>query len=100
MHIYTSMQICKYASMHIYASLQVCKYARMQVCKYARLYKKLNKKKERGRFRDFQNSRRYYVSFQWMASSVVTFMMDFVVELMATILVVEALSGPLSCAGG
>ena len=29
MHVYGSMEVCKYASMHI------CKYASMQVCKYA-----------------------------------------------------------------
>ena len=32
----------------------------------------------------FQNSRRYYVSFQWMASSVAGFMTVFVVEYLAT----------------
>ena len=31
-------QVCKYASMHIYASMQVCKYASMQICKYASMH--------------------------------------------------------------
>ena len=49
MHIYASMQECKYAnikvctymqvwkyaSMHVYASMQVFKHASMQACKYA-----------------------------------------------------------------
>ena len=45
MHMYASMQVYKYAN------IQVWKYASMQVCNYAIihiLYKKLNKKKERG----------------------------------------------------
>ena len=53
---YANMQICKYASMQVckYPTMQVCKYESMYVCKYASvqvyicLYKKLNKKKERG----------------------------------------------------
>ena len=50
------MYVCKYASMQVcnYVSMQVCKYASMQIWEYASmqvytcLYKKLNKKKERG----------------------------------------------------
>ena len=45
------MQVCSYMQVQVRTYMQICKYTSIQVCKYASihiLYKKLNKKKERG----------------------------------------------------